>query len=483
MTTDVEYVGRLHGLDPERIHWEPRQYGGDGEKSLIALTPNLQPADLSIIASKVRLNARNSVKTWPVDRVLTAIDQTVARLLDRSHPVRKKMEHLLPIVTGYDEEMVRIGLTGYLKTFRKPQLQRFITEDFPNPGILDKFQPLVKGGFGRAFGPDLLAHVWAGNVPGLPLWTLIAGLLVKAASIGKVATAEPFFAGWFHDVLAETDPELAKTIALVWWQGGNTELEAGLFREADVALAYGGDTAIAALAAQAPASTRFLAHGHKISFGLIGREALDPSRASSTARKAAYDVVRYDQQGCYSPHVFFVEKGGAISPETFGTYIAQSLASYEEKFPRRPLSLAEASSLVEWRMAEETRLGGKVVEPCNGNWTVSIQLQDRALRPSGLNRTIRIVAVDDLEETPILSKPYKTLIQTAAISATPERLFNLASMLGEVGVTRVTALGDMTSPEAGWHHDGRFNLLDLVRITEIEARAETAAEDLASYAD
>jgi hypothetical protein len=41
----------------------------------------------------------------------------------------------------------------------------------------------------------------------------------------------------------------------------------------------------------------------------------------------------------------------------------------------------------------------------------------------------------------------------------------------------------MTSPEAGWHHDGRFNLLDLVRITEIEARAETAAEDLASYAD
>ena len=197
MTTDVEYVGRLHGLDPERIHWEPRQYGGDGEKSLIALTPNLQSADLSVIASKVRLNARNSVKTWPVDRVLTAIDQTVARLLDRSHPVRKKMEHLLPIVTGYDEEMVRIGLTGYLKTFRKPQLQRFITEDFPNPGILDKFQPLVKGGFGRAFGPDLLAHVWAGNVPGLPLWTLIAGLLVKAASVGKVATAEPFLQGGF----------------------------------------------------------------------------------------------------------------------------------------------------------------------------------------------------------------------------------------------------------------------------------------------
>jgi hypothetical protein len=483
LTKAFEYAGRLNGLDPDKVNWKQKQYGGDGSKGIIALMPNLEAEDLSTIAANIRLNARKSIKTWPVDRVVDAIDQTVSRLLDRTHPVRKKMEAVLPIVTGYDQEMIRIGLTGYLKTFKKPQLQRFIAEDFPNPGILDKFQPLVKGGFGRAFGPDLLAHIWAGNVPGLPLWTLTAGLLVKAGSIGKVATAEPFFAGWFIDVLAEVEPELANTVALVWWQGGNTELETILFKESDVALAYGGDAAISALAALAPASTRFLAHGHKISFGLIGKEALDPSRASSTARKAAYDVVRYDQQGCFSPHVFFVEKGGLISPEAFGSYLAQALASYEEKFPRRPLSLAESSSLVEWRMEEEVRLGGKVIGPQNGCWTVSIQLQDRAIRPSGLNRTIRIVAIDDLAETPILAAPFKTLIQTVAIATTPERLFRLASMLGEVGVTRVTALGDMISPEAGWHHDGRFNLLDLVRITEIEARAETAAEGFACYAE
>ena len=59
----------------------------------------------------------------------------------------------------------------------------------------------------------------------------------------------------------------------------------------------------------------------------------------------------------------------------------------------------------------------------------------------------------------------------------------LASSLGEVGVTRVAAIGDMTSPEAGWHHDGRFNLLDLVKITEIDGRAEVAADQFASYDD
>ena len=41
----------------------------------------------------------------------------------------------------------------------------------------------------------------------------------------------------------------------------------------------------------------------------------------------------------------------------------------------------------------------------------------------------------------------------------------------------------MTAPEAGWHHDGRFNLSDLVRIVEIDGRAFAAADRLAPYAD
>ena len=75
------------------------------------------------------------------------------------------------------------------------------------------------------------------------------------------------------------------------------------------------------------------------------------------------------------------------------------------------------------------------------------------------------------------------MAQTAGIAAPPEELVALASALGEVGVTRIAAIGDMTSPEAGWHHDGRFNLLDLVKVTEIDGRAEGSADRLASYDD
>jgi len=38
-------------------------------------------------------------------------------------------------------------------------------------------------------------------------------------------------------------------------------------------------------------------------------------------------------------------------------------------------------------------------------------------------------------------------------------------------------------PEAGWHHDGRFNLADLIQMVDIEHSAERAADDFAPYKD
>ena len=89
----------------------------------------------------------------------------------------------------------------------------------------------------------------------------------------------------------------------------------------------------------------------------------------------------------------------------------------------------------------------------------------------------------DLAEVPALVAPRRAYLQTAGIAAAPVRLLHLADDLAAAGVTRIVAIGRMTAPEAGWHHDGRFSLLDLVTVTEIEASAEAAAEGFAPYAD
>jgi len=303
----------LPGLPAEQVQWQTLRFGVGADGVEVAV-PHLTPAQLTALAAHVREAGRQQLKRVPVSQIIAAIDRAVARLLDANDPYRVEADRLLPLVSGFDAEMVRLGLNAYLKTFRAPQLQRFVAEDFANPKLLDEFQPVVKGGMARALGPELLMHVWAGNVPGLPLWSLVCGLLVKAPAIGKVASAEPVFAALFARLLAEVEPRLADCLAVLWFKGGDTVSEKTLFAEADTVLAYGGNDTLAALRQQVPVGTRFLPHGHKLSLGLVSSAVLDAQHAQAAARQAALDVVRYEQQGCYSPHVFYVARGGRVTP-------------------------------------------------------------------------------------------------------------------------------------------------------------------------
>ena len=474
-------AGHMPGLAPEEVEWHTLAFG-----TLHVRVPVLQPQQLAALARRVKAAAQRELQPLPVSRIIAIVDEAVARLLDAREPMRQELERLLPAVSGYDAEMVRLGLTNFLQGFRAPQLHRFVAEDFANPKVLDEFQPANKGGFVRAFGPGLLVHSWAGNVPALPLWSLVCGLLVKGGNIGKLPSAEPVFASLFARLLAQVHPPLADCLAVVWWKGGDADSARTLFAEADTVLAYGGNEAIAQVRAQVPVTTRFLGYGHKLGFGLVARSALDTQRAPATARLAAHDIVRYEQQGCYSPHQFYVQRGGRVSPREFAHYLAAELANLAQRFPRRALALEEAASVSGWRQSAELQaLSGEDVEmlgAADAPWAVAYCDRARPLAPTAGARTILVCAVDVLEDVVPLVAPQARFLQTAGIACDPRELFAVAESLGRAGVTRVCALGAMTTPEAGWHHDGRFNLADLVRMVEIEASAERAADRLAPYA-
>lgn len=476
----------LPGLPADQIQWQTLRFGVGADQVEVAV-PQLTSAQLTALAAHVREAGRQQLKRMPVSQIIAAIDRAVARLLDANDPYRIEAERLLPLVSGFDAEMVRLGLNAYLKTFRAPQLQRFVAEDFANPKLLDEFQPRPKGGMARALGPELLVHVWAGNVPGLPLWSLVCGLLVKAPSIGKVASAEPVFASLFARLLAEVEPQLADCLAVLWFKGGDTVSEKTLFGEADVVLAYGGNDTLSQLRQQVPIGTRFLPHGHKLSLGLVSAAALDVGHAPATARAAALDVVRYEQQGCYSPHVFYVARGGRVTPREFAQALAGELAVLQHKFARRTLSLEEAASVAGWRERQELKgfaqTGVELIGDATAPWCVAYAEAASELQPCALNRTVQVQAVERLDDAMPLIAAQREILQTVGLAAAPHELYALAEALGQAGATRICALGAMTAPEAGWHHDGRFSLLDLVRMVELEQSAENAAEAYAPYRD
>ena len=481
-------AGYLPGIKDEDVQWQVLPFE-QGSVRLEVSVPVLSSAQMQRLAQHVRAAADKHLRTMPVAEIIDAIDRAIARLLDRNDVYRQQAEAWLPVVSSYDADMVRLGLTGFFKTFRAPQLRRFVAEDFANPAVLDGFQPAAKGGAVRAFGPNLLVHSWAGNVPALSLWSLICGLLVKAPAIGKLASAEPLFAGWFARLLAEVHPPLADCLAVVWWRGAGGEEADALYAQADTVLAYGGNHTLDALRQRLPVTTRFLPHGHKLGFGMVAKEALDSLKAPALARLAAWDVMRYDQQGCYSPHVFYVERGAPVSPRAFADYLAAELTNLQRRFPRRALELEEGAAVARWQQSVEwAQPSHSLIGPSDAAWSVAYCDDAGAdgippLTPTALHRSISVVAVQSLESVIAVVAQQRDFLQTVGLAASPERLYALASQLGAAGVTRIAAIGSMSMPEAAWHHDGRFSLLDLVRMVEIEQSAELAAQPLAAYAD
>ena len=486
MSLPVFRAGYLPGLKESKLTWQRLPFG-QGDTACEVEVPVLTPAQMTELTERVRTASQRHLKTRNLSYIIAVIDTAVARLLDEQDPYRQQLAEWLPRCSGLAPDMVRLGLNAFLKTFRALQLQRFVAEDFANPKILDEFQPRPKGGWAKAVGPDLLLHVWAGNVPALPLWSLVSGLLVKAGTVGKVASAEPVFASLMARLLVEVEPRWADCLAVVWWQGGDVAQERVAFAQADVVVAYGGNDSLSAMQQQVPITTRFLPHGHKLSFGMVAASALSIRKGQEVVQQAALDVMRYEQSGCYSPQVFYVAKGGRISPLEFAQRMVAELQALQPRFPRRALSLEEAAAVAAWRESQamqslshpECTVLGQADDPA----CVVYSDQAMALQPTALMRSVLVVAVNHLGEVPALLKDARHVLQTAGLAASPEELMPLAQALGDVGVTRICAIGAMTSPEAGWHHDGRFSLLDLVRMVDIEASTEWSAESFAPYDD
>jgi hypothetical protein len=217
---------------------------------------------------------------------------------------------------------------------------------------------------------------------------------------------------------------------------------------------------------------RFLGYGHKLSFAAIAREALEPGADREAAQRAARDVALFDQHGCVSPHLVYVEEGGATSPAEWARLLARALQREEEELPRGALSPGESAAIRQLRgEAEFAQLAGQGVElhaSAEGTaWTV-IYDPDPAFSASCLNRVVRVKPVPELDDVSALVRDIAPVLQSVGVAGPAERTRTLAETLGALGASRVAPLGSMAWPPPTWHHDGHPPLRDLVRWCDWE---------------
>lgn len=436
--------------------------------------PRLTTDDIAALAGRLQARRCAYLRSLSVYTIADRVGAAINRWLDPFSPYLHQACRLIPALTGYPEPAVRKGLAGYLASFRTEHLRRLLAEELGDPAVLDAFRPRPAApGLARATGPTLTLHSFAGNVPGLPAQSLVAALLVKSASLGKTAADEPVFAPLFARSLAAVDPQLAACLAVTYWPGeeGGQAAEAA-YAAADAVVAYGSDASIAAVRARTPPDRRFIAYGHKLSFGVLLQERLTRAALPDLAERAAYDVCRFDQQGCLSPHLFYVEEGGEADARAFGEALAAALARWDGVVPRGRLLPAERQRATDLRRQQEFRLAagdgaGAVLGAPGGDWCVLVD-PDPAFQASCLNRTVWVKPLPELGALPALLAPVRRFAQTAGVAASPDRMIEAAELLAEAGLDRVCPLGQMGDPPPTWHHDGRFNLLDFLRFTDLE---------------
>lgn len=405
----------------------------------------------------------------PAADLAAVLGRTGERFLDRGDPIREAALAALPATSGLSPRMAEAVLDRMASDWTEERLDSLLDAELGGPAALDG---LVRSGVREslAVGPRLCVQIVAGSVPGVGVSALVRSLLVKGPTLLKPGRGDVVLPVLYARALADVDRALSDALAVVYWPGGSRGAEDAALAAADVVAAYGSDETVAELRARSPVTARFVAYHHRISVGLVGREALAAGRIETVAADVAEAVAFFDQKGCVSPQVVYVEEGGELTPQDFVRQLGDALEAIEARLPSGPLSVAEASALQQARGTGELLAAtgsGAVVHGGPSPWTVVLESESGDSGPVA-GRFVRVRAVADATDLAGVLEPLGDHLQTVGVAGLGARLERITAALGSVGASRVAPFTNVAFPPPWWHHDGRGPLRDLVRWVDLD---------------
>ena len=445
----------LPGISPTDLKLQSVQCG-----DVAIRWPDLDRSTVEQLCVAISSNREGVLVDTSVNGVVTAIDQAAAHLQDNL----TVHAQLISACTGYSEAVVLETLGHMFADWRADALHEMLRAELRDATVLDQPVPVpsVHGKRVAAYGFPLSFHVFSGNVPGVAVTSLVRSLLVKSATLGKLASGEPILPVLFARALAQVAPDIASCIALAYWPSDRVEITNGAIEAADAIVIYGGADTVEQLRARIAAHKHVVVHGPKLSFGVVGS-----ARTAVDAMHVASAVAAYDQQGCVSPHVVYVH-GDEENAREFARDVARQLQVINEKLPRGNITTEEVLAIRNARTAAEFGDDSELFGEENAAHSVIFE-RNPGFRASCLNRVLYVKPLRDLRDLPALL-PTRDVLQSAALAGfTDEEQAQLVRWLGLSGVSRVTSFQQLPWPPMHWHHDGSPPLGELIRWQDIEA--------------
>lgn len=317
----------------------------------------------------------------------------------------------------------------------------------------------LKNGTRRVRYPlGILFHIAAGNVDGLPAYSVIEGLLSGNINILKLPTGDSGLSVKLLSELIKVEPEIAEYVYVFDVPSTETETIKKMAAIADGVVVWGGDRAVAAAREMTDITTKIIPWGHKLSFAYVTKKA-----SEDELMKLAEHICATNQVLCSSCQGVFVDTENEEELLAFGEKFFNMLKDANRRLGRADMGMRGKNTIHLYNDMLEENFNKKVFI---GDGVSVIIAPDGELE---LSYMFRNVWVKSLPHGQIVNrlKEHKNHLQTCGLICGADEKGELAMALARAGVVRITT-ADMSRMIAGEAHDGTYALQEYSRIVEID---------------
>ncbi|MCG8915771.1 hypothetical protein L6E12_08215 [Actinokineospora sp. PR83] len=424
--------GRVHEADPVEF---PAGFRGPDPVGLLPVLPLRDPVALSDLQSE------------PFAEIVDLLAELGERLVLSRNGFLQEALSVLPEFSDLTADVLR-STYRQLPGLFAPEAVWALAERAIGAEFLDGW--VSSGGAAvRAFGARAV-HVIAGNNPIIAGITVVRSAVTRGDAIIKAPANDPVTAPAILRTLVELAPEhpLTRHLSVLYWKGGDTGFERGLYHPAQVekVVAWGGFGSVQHVTQYLRPGLELIALDPKLSATVIGPEAFASEAAlRETARLAAADVGVLNQEGCFNARVIYAATG------TDEAGLATALrwgALLHEEVQRLPAALSTPARRFDPELRENLRglsaapdwyrvVGGRDGE---GAVVVSLSAEPVDFRDALSGRVANVVPIDDPAEAVRAMNSY-----TQTVGVYPDSLKRaLRDTAPLYGVQRLVSLGYAT---------------------------------------
>ncbi len=323
-----------------------------------------------------------------------------------------------------------------------------------------------------------LFHIAAGNMDGLPVYSVLEGMLTGNVNILKLPQADRGLSIEILSELLQIEPRLASWLYVFDTPSEDVEAMRRMADMSDGIVVWGGDEAVQAVRRLAPPGAKLIEWGHKLGFAyLSGYE--DKERELEAL---AEHIIKTRQLLCSSCQVIYIDtedmeelyafcgeflpwlqraadKYAQTGQDTVGTRAELSLRRYSDELDR-VFDAESGSRAAGPSKPERSRVW-------YGRGCSLTAMKDSALECSYLfgNCLVKRLPRNRMMEQ---LRRHKGTLQTVGLICLGERRAELTDMLAACGLTRIMRAGSQSDTFIGEAHDGEYALRRYVRVVDIE---------------